>query len=63
MSDIKTVRAYSRLESVSKDRDLWQRRFEYLTKLTPRAFAELQQLGETTGWPITRLVDAWVEQN
>ena len=62
MSDIKTVKAYSQVDELGRECDLWARRFDYVMSLTPRAFAELQGLSLTSGLSVTVLVDAWVQQ-
>lgn len=63
MSDIKTAVAYNQLERAREESQLWQRRFDYIMTLTPRAFAELQQLSLTSGLSITQLIDGWVLQS
>lgn len=62
MTDLKTVRAFSEIARLERELELVQRRYEFLSNLTPRAFEELKRASETGTISLDQLVDSWVAQ-
>lgn len=62
MTDLKTVRAYGEIARLERELSLAQRRYDFLSGLTPRAFEELKRVSEGGTIGLDQLVDSWIAQ-